>query len=255
MTQPCLNNDVVSKGEKPATEAIDEFLGIISHELRVPMMAILGWAEILNGGEVDPATLATGLKVIRRNARFQAELIKELLDYSSIGSKKFLLSIRRVSLQAIIEASIETLLPISSEKLIDMNMYPDSAHSEMDGDPVRLQQLFSNILFNAIKFTNRGGNVKVKLRTGENWHTVAVIDTGEGISAEFLPFVFEPYRQADQTTSGRGGLGLGLMVARRIVELHHGTIKAESDGLEKGAVFTLQLPCRQPTQISSDLVT
>lgn len=251
MIQPSVNKDAVSKKEKPATEAFDQLLAIISHELRVPMMAILGWAEILNKEQIDPATLSTAVGVIRRNARFQAQLIKELLDYSSIASERFPLNIRAVSLQAIIEGSIETLIPISTEKLIEVNMYPDSPHSEMDGDPVRLQQLFSNLLFNAIKFTPRGGNVKINLQTSGNRHMVAVSDTGEGITAEFLPFVFEPYRQADQTANGRVGLGLGLMVVRRIVELHHGTIKAESDGLKKGAVFTIQLPCRQPAQISS----
>jgi signal transduction histidine kinase len=125
----------------------------------------------------------------------------------------------------------------------------------MDGDPLRLQQVFSNLLFNAIKFTPSGGAVKVLLQTGSNYHTVVVSDTGGGISSEFLPFVFDPYRQACQPPGARGGLGLGLMIARRIVERHHGSIKAESLGANKGSVFTVQLPRRQPAEIFSQAVT
>ena len=165
------------------------------------------------------------------------------------------LTIRVVSLTQIVKAAVETLAPMARQKQIHVGVQPGLSEAEMDGDPTRLQQVFSNLFSNAIKFTPSGGNVRIELESSGDCHTITVSDTGEGISAEFLPFVFDRYRQADRT-AGRGGLGLGLTIARHIVELHGGTIKAESRGKGEGAAFIVQLPRRaspQETTNSKDI--
>lgn len=154
---------------------------------------------------------------------------------------KLSLTTRRVALGPIIKAAVESLTPIACNKLIDIEIELVSSESEIDGDCLRLQQVFSNLLSNAIRFTPRGGCIKVKLETSDGYHKIIVSDTGEGISADFLPFVFERYRQANQPAA-LGGLGLGLTIAHHIVELHGGTIKADSCGKGQGAEFTIQLP-------------
>ena len=153
--------------------------------------------------------------------------------------------IRAVLLGPLVRAAAETLAPIANRKRLQVDVQLVASKAEVDGDPTRLQQVFMNLFSNAIKFTPDGGNVKVTLESGSGFHTVTVSDTGEGISAEFLPFVFDRYRQSDHTAAWRGGLGLGLTISRHIVELHGGTIKAESRGKGQGAVFTVQLPCRR----------
>jgi signal transduction histidine kinase len=222
----------------------DEFLAIVSHELRTPIMAILGWIELLDHKPDDQASIAKALNVIKRNAQLQARLVDELMDYSRIAANKLSLTTHRIWLEPIIRAAIEALTPMARKKLIDIETEPVSAESETEGDGLRLQQVFSNLLSNAIKFTPDGGHINVKLETGGGYHMIIVSDTGEGISAEFLPFIFDRYRQANRQTGERGGLGLGLAIARHIIELHGGTIKADSRGIGQGAVFTVQLPCK-----------
>jgi len=173
----------------------------------------------------------------------QVQLIDELADYSRLGANTLSVMMRVVSLRQIVTAVVEGLAPMARQKQIHMGVQPGLSEAEMDGDPTRLQQVFSNLFSNAIKFTPSGGNVRVTIESSGDYHIITVSDTGEGISAAFLPFVFDRYRQADRTP-GRGGLGLGLTIARHIVELHGGTIKAESRGKGKGARFIVQLPRR-----------
>lgn len=240
MLPPLLNGTLKSHKPSESISGIDEFLAIVSHELRTPTNAILGWAELLDR-QVHHPGLAKAIDVIRRNALVQAQLINELTDYSRLGANTLALTIRTVSLKQIVKTAVETLAPMAHQKQIHVGVQPGLSEAEMDGDPTRLLQVFSNLFSNAIKFTPSGGNVRIELESSGDCHTVTITDTGEGISAEFLPFVFERYRQADRTAR-RGGLGLGLTIARHIVELHGGTIKAESRGKGEGATFIVQLP-------------
>jgi signal transduction histidine kinase len=244
--QPLVGRTIESHKTSESISSTDEFLAIISHELRNPTNAILGWAELLDR-QIHHPGLAKAIDVIRRNALVQAQLLDELADYSRLGANTLALTVRVISLKRIVKTTVETFTPMALQKHIHLGVQPSLSEAEMDGDPTRLQQVFSNLLSNAIKFTPSGGNVKIELESGGNGHTITVSDTGEGISAEFLPFVFEQYRQADRTAR-RGGLGLGLTIARRIVELHSGTIKAESKGKGEGAAFIVQLPRRTGLQ-------
>jgi len=221
---------------------IDEFLAIISHELRIPISSILGWAELLHRQHIHHPGVAHAAEIIRRSALVQTQLIDELADYSRLGINKLALSIRVVSLSEIVRAAAETFAPMASQKRIYLDLQLGRSPAEIAGDPTRLVQVFSNLFSNAIKFTPSGGTMSARLESSDDCHTITVSDTGEGISAEFLPFVFDRYRQADGATAKRGGLGLGLTIARHIVELHGGTIKAESTGKGEGTVFIVQLP-------------
>ena len=249
MLQSLFDETLQSHKPGESISAIDEFLAIISHELRIPISAILGWAELLDNQQIDHTGVVTAAQVIKRNALVQVQLIDALTDYASLGANKFALTIRVVSLAQIIKAAVETLAPMAGKKQIYVDAQFGLSQAEMDGDPTRLLQVFSNLFSNAIKFTPSGGNVRVTLESSGDYHTITVSDTGEGISADFLPFVFDRYRQADRTAGGRGGLGLGLTIARHIVELHGGTIKADSAGKGKGSVFIIQLPRRASPQI------
>jgi signal transduction histidine kinase len=240
--QPLFDGTLESHKPSESISGIDEFLGIISHELRTPTNAILGWAELLDR-QIHHPGFAKAIEIIRRNALVQVQLIDELADYSRLGANMLALSIRVVSLRQIVTAAVETLAPMARQKQIHVAVELGLSEAEMDGDPTRLQQVFSNLLSNAIKFTPSGGSVRITLASAGDCHTITVSDTGEGISAEFRPFVFDRYRQADRTAE-RGGLGLGLTIARHIVELHDGTIKAESRGKGEGATFIVQLPRR-----------
>lgn len=238
-------SDRTLESHKPnfSISAVDEFLANISHELRIPISAILGWAELLERRQTDHTGFARAVEVIRQNALVQAKLVDELVDYSTLGANKLALTLQVVSLAQIVRTAVETLAPMALKKQINVDMHLGISEAEMDGDPTRLLQVFSNLFSNAIKFTPSGGNVRVTLESSGDNHIVAVSDTGEGISAEFLPFVFDRYRQADRK-AGRDGLGLGLTIARQLVELHGGTIKAESAGKGEGSVFIVQLPSR-----------
>ena len=223
----------------------DEFLATLSHELRTPLNAILGWSQILSreGGVRDEADLAEGLRTIERNARAQTQIIEDLLDMSRIINGKVRLDVQRIDLVAVIEAALETVRPAADAKEIRVLKVLDPLAGPVSGDPNRLQQVFWNLLSNAIKFTPRGGRVQVLLERVNSHLEVAVSDTGEGIQPEFLPHVFDRFRQADPSTTRRhGGLGLGLSIVKQLVELHGGTIRAKSPGPGRGSTFVVALP-------------
>jgi PAS domain S-box-containing protein len=226
-----------------ANRAKDEFLAILSHELRTPLNAMFGWVMLLRSGSLDAATATRGLEVIERNLRLQTQLIEDLLDVSRIVSGKLQLDIRPVDLGSIIEAAIETVSPAARAKAIDLQTTIEPLTGRVVGDPTRLQQIVWNLVSNAVKFTPHRGSVVVGLRQMDTGAQITVRDTGKGISADLLPFVFDRFRQADSSSSRvHGGLGLGLAIVRHLVELHGGTVRAESEGEGRGARFTVQLP-------------
>jgi CheY-like chemotaxis protein/nitrogen-specific signal transduction histidine kinase len=226
-----------------ASRLKDEFLATISHELRTPLTAVLGWIHILRGGQLDADAATRALETIERNARSQNQLIEDLLDVSRIITGKLRLDVRPVDPAAIIESAIEAVMLAAEAKEIRVNKVLDTGVSSISGDPARLQQVIWNLLSNAIKFTPRGGRVNVSLARINSHIEISVSDSGEGIDKEFLPFVFERFRQADGTSARRyGGLGLGLAIVRHLVELHGGTVQATSPGEGQGAVFTIKLP-------------
>ena len=224
------------------TRMKDEFLATVSHELRTPLNAILGWATILREAAA-PEEVAEGVAVIERNARAQAEIIDDLLDMNSIISGKVRLDVQRVDLVAIIEAAIESVKPTAAAREIRLTSVLDPHVGQISADPGRLQQVFWNLLTNAVKFTPKGGRVHVALGRVNSHLEMSVSDTGEGISAEFLPHVFDRFRQADATITRRHrGLGLGLAIVKNLVELHGGNVMAESAGLNQGSTFYICLP-------------
>ena len=222
----------------------DEFLATLSHELRTPLNAILGWATILRrGGAADAEDVEQGLETIERNARAQAQLIDDLLDMSRIISGKLRLDVQPVDPAAFIDAAVETVRPAAEAKDIRLQKLLDPLAGPVAGDPNRLQQVVWNLLSNAIKFTPKGGRVRVMLGRVNSHVEVVVTDSGQGISPEFLPHVFERFRQADATSTRRhGGLGLGLSIVKHLVELHGGTVRADSPGEGHGSTFTVTLP-------------
>ncbi len=225
----------------------DEFLATLSHELRTPLNAILGWAQILRsggggGGGLDEH-VAEGLDVIERNARVQTQLIEDLLDMSRIVSGKVRLDVQRVDLQDVVKAAVASVRHSADQKGIRLQVVLDPLAGPVRGDPNRLQQCFWNLLSNAIKFTPKGGKVQVGLERVNSHLEVCVTDTGQGIRPEFLPHVFERFRQADASTTRRhGGLGLGLSIVKNLVELHGGKVRAKSAGEGQGATFCIELP-------------
>jgi CheY-like chemotaxis protein len=220
----------------------DDFLATLSHELRTPLTAILGWARILHGRPLDAST-ARAVEVIARNAEAQIRLIEDLLDVSRIITGKLELNLQAVDLSTIIDAAVESIRPATEAKRIRLDCSADPSTPLVRGDPHRLQQVIWNLLSNAVKFSRRGGRVGVTLRrVGSSVH-IGVTDTGVGIRREILPFVFDRFRQGDSsTTRAYGGLGLGLAVVRHLVELHGGTVHADSAGEARGATFSVTLP-------------
>ncbi|MBV9864286.1 MAG: PAS domain-containing sensor histidine kinase [Abitibacteriaceae bacterium] len=234
-----------------ANRAKDEFLATLSHELRTPLNAILGWAHLLRSGQLDDANAATAVETIERNAQLQAQLVEDLLDVSRIISGKLHLKVQVVKLVPIIQAAITAVQPAAEAKAIQFRCDLDSTIGPITGDPARLQQVISNLLSNAIKFTPEQGDVYVLLKSLGSAIEIQVRDTGQGIKPEFLPHVFDRFRQADgSSTRNYGGLGLGLAIARHLTELHGGTVEVHSEGEGRGAVFTVQLPLA-PTQTDS----
>nr|MDQ3805158.1 PAS domain S-box protein [Acidobacteriota bacterium] len=221
----------------------DEFLATVSHELRTPLTAILGWAHMLRSGQFHGDSANKAFETIERNARAQAQLIDDLLDVSRIITGKLRIDVRPVDPNSFIEAAIEAVRPAAEAKGVRVQKLMDTGVVSVAGDPVRLQQVVWNLLSNAIKFTPKGGRVQVKLERVNSHVELAVTDTGPGIAPEFLPHVFERFRQADQRTSRQhGGLGLGLAIVRHLVELHGGTVRAESPAEGGGSTFTVRLP-------------
>jgi signal transduction histidine kinase/DNA-binding response OmpR family regulator len=226
-----------------ANRAKDEFLATLSHELRTPLTSILGWAHLLRSGNLPEGTSAGALETIERNARAQSQLIDDLLDVSRIITGKLRLDTRPVEIAAVIEAAVDSVRPAAHAKNIQLHADLEAEAAPLLGDPNRLQQIAWNLLSNAVKFTPGGGHVRVRLKRLNSHLEFRVEDTGQGIAPEFLPHVFDRFRQADGTTTrSHGGLGLGLAIARHLVELHGGAIRAESPGEGLGSTFTVDLP-------------
>lgn len=243
----------------------DEFLAVLSHELRTPLNSMLGWSRLLRLRQLDSEMTARALETIERNARLQAQLIEDILDVSKLIRGKLRLKPRLTELEPVLEAAMDSMRPAAEAKEVEIKCLLNSEIGRLLGDPDRLQQVFWNLLSNAIKFTPEGGQVEIwlsKVRSNETaesspqshvsveYAQVQVIDSGKGISPDFLPFVFDRFRQADSSmTRTDGGLGLGLAIVRHLVELHGGTVRADSPGLGQGSTFTVRLPLlgdRQP---------
>jgi PAS domain S-box-containing protein len=226
-----------------ANRAKDEFLSVLSHELRTPLTAILAWTELLARPLLEPATLAQGLDVIRRNAKAQARLTGDLLDVSRIISGKLSLNMHEEELAPIVEETVHNFHRTAENKRIALHVSIDPEAGRIKGDRDRLQQAVGNLIGNAVKFTPEGGTVDVELRRAGDEACIVVRDTGRGIDPRFLPYVFERFRQADSSmTRAHGGLGLGLAIVRHIVERHGGSVAAVSEGEGHGATFTVTLP-------------
>jgi PAS domain S-box-containing protein len=231
--------------------AKDNFLATLSHELRTPMTSILGWVQFLRSGDYTPEELEEALATVEASGKLQAHLIDDMLDVSRIILGKFQIDLRPVRMADIVEAALTTARPVANERDIKLSAAIDAGESVVEADPSRMQQVIGNILSNAIKFTPSGKQVRLELKRVDSKLRVSVTDQGEGIEKGFLPHVFERLRQAEGPTK-RAGLGLGLAIARHIVELHHGEIVAESDGPGQGARFTVTLPLvEQPVAVSA----
>jgi PAS domain S-box-containing protein len=226
-----------------ATRAMDEFLATVSHELRTPLNAMLGWTRLLRSGQLPEAARPTALETIERNASVQAQLIEDLLDVSRIISGTMRLDVVPVELVAVIEAALDVVRPAADAKGIRLHPILDPGASHVTGDSARLLQVIWNLLANAVKFTPKGGRIEIRLSRVASFIDIAVTDTGQGIDPAFLDHVFERFRQADGlTTRTHGGLGLGLAIVKNLVELHGGSVRAESPGPGLGASFVVRLP-------------
>lgn len=237
--------DQESKARSAAEESNrlkDEFLATVSHELRTPLTAILGWSRMLETG-LDEATAARAIETIRRNAKSQSQIIDDILDVSRIITGNLYLDLQPIELAPIVEGAVNVVRPTAEAKGITIQTTLDSQPTVVPGDPNRLQQVIWNLLSNAVKFTPSGGSVRIALNHSASEAEIKVSDSGQGITREFLPYVFERFRQADSTTTRRhGGLGLGLAIVRHLVEIHGGSVSAESSGTDQGASFTVKLP-------------
>jgi len=228
-----------------ASRAKDEFVAMISHEIRSPLNAILGWSQMLRQGALDETATANALESIERNARAQAQLVSDLLDISRVITGKLRINSRPVDIMNSLESALESVYPAAEAKQITIDVQREPYATVVTGDADRLQQVLWNLLSNAVKFTPRKGRVAVKIARLDSYLEIAVSDSGIGIPEDFLPFIFDRFSQADSSSARKhGGLGLGLSIARHIVELHGGTIAAESAGEGKGATFRVALPVR-----------
>jgi signal transduction histidine kinase/CheY-like chemotaxis protein len=226
-----------------ANRAKDEFLAVLSHELRTPLNAVYGWARMLQSGGLDPESAARAVDVIVRQADAQVQLIDDLLDVSRVVAGKMRLDVRPVELTAIVEGALDAVRPAAAAKDIRLEASLSAGPGTVVGDPSRLQQIVWNLVMNAVKFTPTGGRVSVRLRRTEAHAEIVVTDTGRGIDAAVLPYIFDRFRQADSSpTRAHAGLGLGLALAKHLVELHGGSLSAQSDGADKGATFVVRLP-------------
>lgn len=225
----------------------DEFLATVSHEIRTPLNAIMGWSHLLRSGSLDAATTERAIETIDRNAKSQAQIIEDILDVSRIITGKLLLNNEQVDIASVINAAIDSVQLAIDSKDLQLEVTHDPMARHTIGDANRLQQVVWNLLGNAIKFTPTGGRIELRVERDEDNLQIQVIDNGQGIGGEFLPYIFDRFSQADGTTTRKhGGLGLGLAIVRHLVELHGGTIKAESGGLGLGATFTVHLPFARP---------
>jgi PAS domain S-box-containing protein len=250
-----LESTQAARAEADAANGIkDEFLATLSHELRTPLTAILGWSHLLTNGKLDEQGSKRAIETIARNARAQRQLIDDLLDISRITIGKLHLEVRPVNLAPMIEAIVDGVRPAADSRNIYLQTALDPRVSPISGDPSRVQQIIWNLLTNAIKFTPKGGRVQVRLERIDSHVEFAVSDTGQGIDPEFLPHVFDRFRQADSSSTRRHrGLGLGLSIVRQLVELHGGTVTAHSAGEGEGTTFKVKLPLLSVRQELNDL--
>jgi PAS domain S-box-containing protein len=230
----------------------DEFLATVSHELRTPLTSIVGWTSLLQSEELDEGTTSRAIQVVDRNARSLTELIENLLEVTRSQTGKIQLNLRDVELAPVIQAAVDAVVPAAEAKQIRLQAVLDPKAGSVTGDPDRLQQVVWNLLTNSIKFTAKGGRVQVSLQRLPSNVEISVSDTGSGISPEFLPFVFDRFRQADaSSTRVHGGLGLGLSIVRHLTELHGGTVSAYSPGEDQGSTFVVRLPLNNEVEIGS----
>jgi signal transduction histidine kinase/ActR/RegA family two-component response regulator len=221
----------------------DDFLATLSHELRTPLNAIVGWSEILRSGNLSEKELAEAVEAIDRNAKAQSQLISDLLDVSRITSGKLRLDARPIDLVETINEALEALVNAVQAKEINLQRDLHSDASAIVGDPQRIQQVLWNLVNNAVKFTPRGGTIRVSLDREDSYARITVKDTGQGIKPDFLPYIFERFRQEDATSKrNQGGLGLGLAIVKHLVEMHGGTVAAESEGEGRGSSFVVRIP-------------
>jgi len=239
-----------------ANRAKDEFLAMLSHELRTPLSSILGWATILKSGDLPLDKASHALEVIERNARMEAQLVESLLDLSRISAGKLKLAMEPLDLSAVVMAAVDSLRPTADAKGVILDARPFGEPIGINGESARLQQVFSNLLSNAIKFTPREGRVQVQSTRLGSQVQIQIVDDGEGISPEFLPHVFDRFRQADSAAGrARGGLGLGLAIVRELVHAHGGTVVASSPGTDQGSTFTVTLPAPAVVQPNKETAT
>ena len=224
---------------RTAIQAKDDFFSAVSHELRSPLTSITGWAALLLDSP-DAATISEAARSIASSAALQAQLIDDLLDVSRIMTNKFAINEAKIDLRDVIEDSVSGMRPIAAAKDISLRKRVDQS-VVVDGDPARLRQVLTNLLTNAVKFTPAGGLIETRLSHDGSFAVIEVSDTGEGIPAAFLPYVFE--RRAQATERRFAGLGLGLAIVKHIVELHRGSVEVRSEGEGKGATFTVRIPC------------
>ncbi len=221
----------------------DDFLAVLSHELRTPLNAMLGYSRLLRSGMLDSEQVERALETVERNTRWLAQIVEDVLDVSRIVSGKIRLDVQAVRLPAVIDNAVATIQPAADAKGVHLHTVIDPSAPAVSGDPDRLQQVIWNLLSNAVKFTPRDGRVQIRLERVDSRVQVVVADTGAGIRSDFLPFVFERFRQGDSGPARKtGGLGLGLSIVRHIVEMHGGSVQAESDGEGRGSTFIIRLP-------------
>jgi len=235
-------NEQAARAEaEAANRAKDQFIAMVSHELRTPLNAMTGWIRLLRMGKLDANGLERALDTIERNAKAQAQIVDDLLDISRITSDHMRLDVRTVDFPKVVEQAVDAVRPLAQAKQIDLGT-SISEGLQVAGDPNRLQQVVWNLLTNAIKFTPEKGTIDVHLARADETAELMVCDSGAGIAADFLPQVFDRFKQADGSARKLGGLGLGLAIARHIVERHHGTIAVASEGEGRGATFTVRIP-------------
>ncbi|MFL6274034.1 MAG: ATP-binding protein [Blastocatellia bacterium] len=228
----------------------DVFLAIVSHELRTPLNAILGWSHIL-GKELKDAEQVQAVEVINRNAQAQAKLINDLLDAARIINGKLQLDMRPVNLASLVQDIVTAMRPAAEAKEVHLEVVAGASEDNCLADPDRMRQVLNNLLSNAIKFTPAGGTVRAAFAEQDGEAQIIISDTGRGIAAEFLPFVFERFRQRDQADRRAGGLGLGLAIVRHLIQLHGGNIEVASEGEDRGATFTIRLPIKKVASVGS----
>ncbi|MEH2209949.1 PAS domain-containing hybrid sensor histidine kinase/response regulator [Nostoc sp.] len=242
-----IENAQLYQHAQEANRIKEEFLAIVSHELRTPLNSMLGWVQLIRTRKWDEVTTSKALETIERNAKLQRKLIEDILDISRIVQGQIRLNLRKVDLIPVIQGAIEAVHPTSEIKDIQVEFHLDSSVGQVMGDAERLQQVVWNLLSNAVKFTPNGGRVEIYLEQVNSNAQITVSDTGKGISADFLPYIFERFRQADSTTTrADNGLGLGLAIVHHLVEMHSGTVSAVSEGEGRGAKFTVLLPLVEP---------